>query len=56
MRTFFVKIGKAGVPAGIVDPQTRADWETGRFTILNPKLGLKKKRPNPLNGDRASSG
>jgi hypothetical protein len=39
--TFFVKVGRNGVPAKIVNPQIGADWEKGQFTA--PKA----KRPNP---------
>ena len=41
MRTFFVKIGKAGVPARNVNPRTGADWERGQF------IAPKAKRLNP---------
>jgi hypothetical protein len=60
-RTFFVKIGKDGVPARNVDPQTRADWEQGgkfiapkaRRLIPNPR-GKSKTLPmkdDPQKGD-----
>ena len=39
MSTFFVKIGKAGVPAENVNPG-KGDWEQGQF------VAPKAKRPN----------
>jgi 5-methylcytosine-specific restriction protein A len=60
MSTFFVKVGRSGVPTKIVNPRVGADWEKGQFiapraTRPNPSLRGKPKfidaKDPPKNGD-----